>query len=115
LNLALFSLPRHRDFHNPNVVTQLDCSYIAFGFETPELMEKTKASLDRVLRRRSDRTSPTQSRRASGDSVTLSLKSIARSFNMPLRADTEATLVTVSASSAPMSPKGSTAPSFTST
>jgi hypothetical protein len=115
LNLALFGLPRHRDFHNPNVVTQLDCSYIAFGFETPQLMEKTKASLDRVLRRRSNSTSPTQSRRGSGESVSLSLKSIARSFTMPSRADTEATLVTVSASVTPVSPKNSRAPALTST
>ncbi|KAL3454851.1 hypothetical protein BJX65DRAFT_301476 [Aspergillus insuetus] len=109
LNLALFGLPRHRDFHNPDVVTKLDCSYIAFGFETSELMEKTKASLDRVLRRRSNSTSPTQSRRASGDSVTLSLKSIARSFTIPSRADTEATLVVT-----PIfpSPKKPTAPNI---
>ncbi|KAL3487604.1 hypothetical protein BJX62DRAFT_240872 [Aspergillus germanicus] len=104
LNLALFGLPRHPNFHNPNVVTQLDCSYIAFGFETPELMEKTKASLDRVLRRRSNSTSPTQSRRASGDSVTLSLKSIARSFTLPSRADTEATLVVTPISPSPKKP-----------
>ncbi|KAL3458094.1 hypothetical protein BJX64DRAFT_267433 [Aspergillus heterothallicus] len=79
LNLALFGLPRHRDFHNQDVVSRVDCSYIAFGFETAELLEKTKSSLDRVLRRRS----PTQSRRGSVDSVAFSLKSIARSFKKP--------------------------------